>query len=142
MTQEINPWTQMNAMIIKEFRANKGKVGGPLEGVSILILHTIGAKSGNESITPLTYLADGNRWLVFASDAGAPTNPGWYYNLLAHPNATVEIGTQTVDVQATILHGKERDEFFAKQVAILPLFAEHQAKTTRIIPVIALSTIR
>jgi len=132
---EPNDW---NRRIIEEFRANKGKVGGPFEGAPLLLLTTTGAKSGQQRTTPLVYMADGDRMLIFASKAGAPTNPDWYHNLVAHPQVTVEVGTETLNVTAVVITGEERDRLYAKQAAINPGFAEYETKTTRKIPVIAL----
>lgn len=132
---EPNDW---NCKIIEEFHANKGKVGGPFEGAPLLLLTTTGAKSGQQRTTPLVYMPDGDRMLIFASKAGAPTNPDWYHNLVAHPQVTVEVGTETLNVTAVVITGEERDRLYAKQAAINPGFAEYETKTTRKIPVIAL----
>ena len=127
-----------NAQIIKEFRANGGKVGGPFGGAPVVLLTSTGAKSGRSHTTPLVYLADGDRIVVFASMGGAPTNPAWYYNLRAHPDASIEIGTETRPVKAVITSGEERDRLFRRQVSIFPTFGEYEQKTTRTIPVVAL----
>jgi deazaflavin-dependent oxidoreductase (nitroreductase family) len=127
-----------NAGIIKEFRANGGKVGGPFEGAPILLLTTTGARSGATRVNPLAYLPDGDRMLIFASKGGAPTNPDWYHNVRAHPDVTVEVGGQTKRMRAVELTGAERDRLFAEQARRMPGFAEYQANTTRVIPVIAL----
>jgi deazaflavin-dependent oxidoreductase (nitroreductase family) len=132
---ESNDW---NSKIIQEFHANGGKVGGTFEGAPLLLLTTTGAKSGQRRTTPLVYMPDGDRMIIFASKAGAPTNPDWYHNLLAHPQVTVEVGTETFDVTAVVTTGEERDRLYAKQAAMNPGFAEYQTKTTRKIPVIAL----
>jgi deazaflavin-dependent oxidoreductase (nitroreductase family) len=135
----INDW---NRQIIEEFHANAGKVGGPFEGKSLLLLTTTGTRSGKSHTTPLAYLPDGDRQVIFASKGGAPTNPDWYHNLVAHPEVTVEIGngsgTETFEATATVITGEERDQLYAKQVEVFPGFAEYQAKTSRQIPVIAL----
>jgi deazaflavin-dependent oxidoreductase (nitroreductase family) len=128
-----------NGRIINEFRANEGKVGGNFEGAPMLILHSVGARSGDARLNPLMYLPDGDRYLVFASKGGAPTNPAWYHNLLAHPDATIEVGTNTVDVTAVALQGEERDRFFARQATLYPMFADYETKTSRTIPVVALT---
>jgi len=127
-----------NAGIIKEFRASGGKVGGPFEGASLVLLSTVGAKSGRTRVVPVVYRADGGRIYVFASKAGAPTNPDWYHNLLAHPEITIEVGTDTYDVTANVIEGAERDRIYADHAAEFPGFADYQAKTDRIIPVVAL----
>ena len=127
-----------NAAIIEEFRAHGGKVGGPFEGATLLLLTTTGAKSGEPRTTPVVYLADGESLVIFASKAGAPTNPAWYHNLLAHPTATVEVGTETFPVRTRAAEGEERDRLYERQVARAPQFADYQAKTTRMIPVVVL----
>lgn len=127
-----------NRQVIDEFHANGGKVGGPFEGAPLLLLTTTGAKSGKKFTTPLMYLPDGDRMLIFASKGGAPTNPAWYHNLVAHPNATVEVGTDTFDVAAAVVTGEERDRLYAEQSRRYPNFAEYQEKTSRRIPVVAL----
>jgi deazaflavin-dependent oxidoreductase (nitroreductase family) len=127
-----------NSRIIREFRANGGEVGGPFAGAPLLLLTSTGAKSGAQRTNPVMYLADGRRLIVFASKAGAPTNPDWYHNLVAHPEATVEVGAERFGVTATVLTGAERDELFERQAALYPGFAEYQANTSRTIPVIAL----
>ncbi|HAL46994.1 MAG: nitroreductase family deazaflavin-dependent oxidoreductase [SAR202 cluster bacterium] len=121
-----------------EFRENDGKVGGGFEGSPLLILTTKGARSGQTRENPLMYLPDGDRMFVFASKAGGPTSPDWYHNLVANPDASVEVGAETVQVKATVLTADERDSVYAKQAALYPQFAEYQAKTTRTIPVVAL----
>ncbi len=127
-----------NRAIIEEFRANGGKVGGPFEGAPVLLLTTTGAKSGERRTTPVMYLPDGERMVIFASKGGAPTNPAWYHNLLANPTATVEVGSDTVDATAVVTTGEERDRLFDRQAGLYQQFAEYAQKTTRQIPVIAL----
>ena len=127
-----------NRAIIAEFRANGGKVGGPFEGSPILLLSTTGAKSGERRTTPVMYLPAGDRMVIFASKAGAPTNPGWYHNLLANPSATVELGTETFEVTATPSTGEERNELFNRQAERFPQFEEYARMTSREIPVIVL----
>jgi deazaflavin-dependent oxidoreductase (nitroreductase family) len=130
-----NDW---NGRVIKEFRTNGGKVGGPFEGAPLLLLTTTGAKSGQPHTFPLMYLPDSDRLVIFASKGGAPTNPDWYHNLIAHPQASVEVGNETFEVNATVVSGKEHDRLYANQAEKYPQFAEYQAKTTRKIPVIIL----
>ena len=137
MSQPPSP-EDFNTKIIREFRGNGGKVGGPFEGAPILLLTSTGAKSGLERVNPMMYLPDGGRLIVFASKAGAPTNPDWYHNLVAHAAATAEVGAERFGVTATVITGAERDELYARQASIYPGFAEYEAKTTRTIPVIAL----
>ena len=128
-----------NVQVIEEFRANEGKAGGMFEGMPLLLLHNVGAKSGREFVTPLVYLADGDRYVIFASKGGAPVNPGWYHNLKAEPNVSIEVGTDTVDVVATEASGEERDRLYGIQAAQQPQFAEYAKKTERKIPVIVLT---
>jgi deazaflavin-dependent oxidoreductase (nitroreductase family) len=130
--------TDWNAQVIEEFRANGGKVGGMFEGRPLLLLHHVGARSGTARVAPLVYLPDGDRYVVFASKAGAPENPGWYHNLLAHPDTEVEVGTETVAVRAVEATGEQRDHLYAAQVAVQPQFGEYAENTPRTIPVITL----
>lgn len=127
-----------NQGIIEEFRANGGVVGGPFAGAPMILLATTGAKSGHRRINPLVYLPDGDRFIIIASKGGAPTHPDWYHNLVAHPDTTVEVGTETIPVTAEVLAGEERDRLYAKQAALRPAFAEYETKTARKIPVVAL----
>ena len=127
-----------NAKIIEEFRANEGRVGGSWEGRNLLLITTRGRKSGREYTTPATYTRDGDRLLVYASQGGSPHHPDWYLNLLANPNVVVEVGSERYDAVATPLEGAERDREFAAQAERWPQFAEYQAGTDRVIPVIAL----
>lgn len=132
---DMNDWNQQ---IIKEFRENGGKVGGQFEGAPLLLLHTTGAKSGQERVTPVVYQEDDGRYVIFASKAGAPTNPDWYHNLRANPDATIEVGTETRPVTARAVEGDERDRLWDEQKRVMPGFADYEAKTTRTIPVIVL----
>jgi deazaflavin-dependent oxidoreductase (nitroreductase family) len=127
-----------NRAIIDEFRANEGSVGGPFEGAPVLLLTSTGARSGERRTTPVMYLPDGERMVIFASKGGAPTNPAWFHNLRANPAATVEVGPETVDVNAVITSGEERERLFARQSELYPQFADYAQKTTREIPVVAL----
>ena len=131
--------TDFNARIIDEFRANEGRVGGPFEGTPLLLLSHTGARSGRRRVNPLAYHSDGDRYVVFASKAGAPTNPDWYHNLRAHPSVTIEVGTDTIDVLASEATGEERERLFRAQAERLPQFAEYQRRTERAIPVIVLA---
>ena len=128
-----------NAQIIDEFRANEGRVGGRFEGNTLLLLHHTGAKSGRERVNPLAYQADKGRYVIFASKAGAPSNPDWYYNLLAHPNVTIEVGNDTIDVVASEAEGEERERLFATQAQRIPVFADYERKAGRVIPVMILT---
>ena len=135
-TPDMNDW---NEQIKAEFRANAGVVGGPFEGQPMLILHTTGAKSGLERENPLCYLADGDRMVIFASKAGAPTDPHWFLNLKANPEVTVEVGSDTVTAVAEEVTGDERDALYARQVAAMPQFGGYQEGNPRLIPVVALT---
>jgi deazaflavin-dependent oxidoreductase (nitroreductase family) len=128
-----------NAQIIDEFRANAGRVGGMFEGAPLLLLHHTGAKSGTQRVTPLVYLPEGERYVIFASKAGAPTNPAWYHNLLAHPETDIEVGSDTFRVTVEEVTGDERNRLFAAQVERNPGFADYEKKTDRVIPVLALT---
>jgi deazaflavin-dependent oxidoreductase (nitroreductase family) len=128
-----------NAQIIEEFRANGGRVGGRFEGSTLLLLHHIGARSQTPRINPLSYLEDGDRYVIFASKAGGPTNPDWYHNLKAHPDVAIEVGTGTLDVTASEATGAERERLFDAQVARTPVFASYQQQAKRTIPVIVLT---
>lgn len=128
-----------NARIIEEFRANEGRVGDPFEGGTLLLLHHVGARTGTPRINPLMYNRDGDRYVIFASKAGAPSHPGWYHNLMANPNTTIEVGTDTIDVVASEATGDERDRLYNAQAESSPQFAEYQTKTDRVIPVVLLT---
>ena len=127
-----------NWQIIEEFRANGGKVEGPFEGVTLLLLTTTGAQSGQKRVNPLTYLLDGERLFIFAAYGGSPTNPDWYHNLVAYPQVTVELGTEQFEATAVLLEGEERDQIYAKETQAHPGAADFQKKTTRKIPVVEL----
>ena len=128
-----------NKAIIEEFRANQGKVGGHFEGANLLLLHTTGAKSGMERINPVMYFVDDDRYVVIASKAGADTHPDWYYNLLAHPEISVEVGTEQFPVIAMAVSEPERTRLYEKVESISRGFTEYKHKTSRIIPVITLT---
>ena len=127
-----------NERIIEEFRANGGAVGGTWEGRDLLLLTTAGRKSGRSHTTPMVYTRDVDRLLVYASKGGAPKHPDWYLNLVADPHVVVEAGGERYDAIATPLEGEERDREFALQAERVPTFAEYQAQTERVIPVVAL----
>ena len=130
-----------NQRVISEFRANQGKVSGQLAGMPILLLTTTGAKSGRAITKPLAYSLDGDRIAVIASFAGAPKSPPWYYNLVANPVATVELGSERFQVRATVTSGEERQRLFNRQAEQMPIFNEYQKKTTRQIPVVVLKRV-
>ncbi|MDQ3540517.1 MAG: nitroreductase family deazaflavin-dependent oxidoreductase [Chloroflexota bacterium] len=137
-----------NAQVIREFRENSGTVGGPFQGATMLILHTTGAKSGQERITPLVYFPYKCRRYIVASVGGAPHNPAWYHNLVAHPDVTIEISSASSsapgsditveEVIANEIHGAEHADVWKALVAAMPGFGDYQRKTTRQIPLIAL----
>ncbi len=135
MTSEREERAVRNNAVIEEFRANGGVVGGR---TTTLLLHTKGAKSGEPRLNPVAFREVENGWAVFASKAGAPTNPDWYHNLVANPEVTIEVGTETLQVRARTAEGEEREQIWAQHVEANPGFAEYQAKTTRQIPVVIL----
>ena len=130
-----------NASVIDEFRANEGEVGGHWEGKNLLLLTTIGARSGLQRTNPLHYLPDGERYVVFATKAGAHSHPDWYYNIQANPEVSIEVGSDVIRVQARTLESTERDELYAKQAARHSNFAEYEKGTSRVIPVVTLTPI-
>jgi deazaflavin-dependent oxidoreductase (nitroreductase family) len=134
-----SPADQFSQRTIAEFRASHGRVGGNFAGAPVLLLHTVGARSGQPRVNPVVYLADGDRYLVFASKAGSDRNPDWYWDLRANPEVTIEVGDDTIAVHATELSGAERDEKYRLQSERYPGFAAYQQKTSRTIPVIALT---
>jgi deazaflavin-dependent oxidoreductase (nitroreductase family) len=127
-----------NRGVIEEFRANEGRVGGPFEGAPVLLLTSTGAKSGERRTTPVMYLPDGERMVIFASKGGSPSNPAWYHNLRANPSATVEVGSDKLDVNAVVTSGEERQRLFDRQAERYAQFADYAQKTSREIPVVAL----
>jgi deazaflavin-dependent oxidoreductase (nitroreductase family) len=131
----VNDW---NAKIIEEFRANSGQVGGAFEGAPLLLLHTTGAKTGREHVTPVMYRRVDGGYAVFASKAGAPTNPDWYHNLVANPHVQAEIGAQTVHLDARVAGDAERESVWSAQKRDYPGFEEYEEKTSRKIPVVIL----
>lgn len=134
-----NEW---NRKVIEIFLANDGKVEEHYPNTTILLLHTLGAKSGKPRINPLVCLPDGDRTVIVASKQGRPTNPDWYYNILANPKVSVELGSEKFDALATVSDEPERTVLFAKMVARYPNYAEYQQKTERVFPVISLSRLR
>jgi deazaflavin-dependent oxidoreductase (nitroreductase family) len=128
-----------NAAVIAEFRANNGEVAAPYDNPPpMLLIHTIGAKSGKEHVVPMRCLPDGESLYIFGSAHGSDRNPDWYYNLVAHPDITIEKGVETIPIHATEVTGEERETIFARQAARFPIFAEYQDKLARTIPVIRL----
>jgi deazaflavin-dependent oxidoreductase (nitroreductase family) len=128
-----------NERIIAEFRENDGKVGGNFDGMPMLLLHTIGRTSGKERVNPVAYQRVGDGWAVFASKAGAPTHPDWYHNLVAHPDASIEVGSDTIDVHARVADGDERERIWSTQKSDRPAFAGYEETAgDRVIPVVVL----
>src|SRR5690349_9605372 len=130
-----------NQQVIKEFRANQGKVGGQMAGMPMILITMTGAKSGKTITKPLVYTKDGDRFVIIASFAGAAKNPPWYNSLIAHPEITVEIGTERFRARATEVKGAERQRLYDAQAAQMPIFNEYRQKTTRQIPVFVLTRI-
>jgi deazaflavin-dependent oxidoreductase (nitroreductase family) len=126
-----------NTQVIEEFRANGGTVAS-MGGAPLLILHTTGAKTGQERLSPLMYREEGDDLVIFASYAGAPSHPAWFRNLQANPEATIEIGGETRAVRARVAEGEEHDRIWAQQKAEWPQFGEYEEKTDRTIPVVIL----
>jgi deazaflavin-dependent oxidoreductase (nitroreductase family) len=128
-----------NEPVIAEFRANRGEVAAPYDDPPpMLLLHTIGSRRGEEHVVPMRCLPDGDRLYVFASAHGSDHHPDWYYNVVAHPDFTIEMGTETIPVRASEVRGAERDAMFARQEARFPIFAEYERRLHRTIPVIRL----
>jgi deazaflavin-dependent oxidoreductase (nitroreductase family) len=129
-----------NGKIIKEFRANQGRVGGPWAGTTLILIHHLGARSGVERVTPLGCSSQGDgRYVIVASSGGSPTHPDWYYNLKANPKITAEVGPDMFAVVAHELGGAARAELWPKLIAQYPTLGEHQAKTARRFPVFMLT---
>ncbi|HUF53579.1 MAG TPA: nitroreductase family deazaflavin-dependent oxidoreductase [Dehalococcoidia bacterium] len=127
-----------NQKIIEEFRANEGKVGGPFEGATMLLLTHRGRKTGTERTNPLVTMPDGGRYIIFASKGGAPEDPDWYRNIKANSDVTVEVGTDKFEAKAEEVTGDERDRLWRKNVSERPTFGEYEERTDRVIPVIAI----
>ena len=132
-------FANLNAAVIEDFRAHSGVVSsGPFAGRPVLLLTTTGAKTGAPRLVPLVYSCDGDRLVIVASKAGAPTNPAWYLNIVANPTVTVEVGVETFQARATVAEGAERDRLYAQHAAQHPNFVGYQERTERRIPVITL----
>jgi deazaflavin-dependent oxidoreductase (nitroreductase family) len=137
--QASGPPANFNQEIIDQFRANDGTmVSGMFKGAPLLLLTSTGAKSGQTRINPLAYSRDGERYVIIASKNGAPTNPDWFHNVVAHPEVTVEVGPDRFSARAVVAEGAERDRLYSAQAALMPGFAEYERKTTRRIPVVIL----
>ena len=133
MTNDPNEW---NRKVIEEFRANGGKVGGNFQGAPMILIHHRGAKTGTERVNPLMYQKVEGGYAVFASKGGAPKAPDWYHNLVANPETSVEVGTDTIPVRARVAAGEERERIWEQQKRDYPTFAEYEQKANREIPVI------
>ncbi len=131
-----------NREMIEKFRAAKGDVHEGFQGRALLLLHTTGAKSGEERINPLTYMREGDAYVVFGSKGGAPTNPDWYHNLIANPEVTMELGTETFRGRARVTTGEEHDELWRRQIEDIPAFGGYEEKAGRTIPVIVIERIK
>ncbi len=135
----MNDRLSFNQQIIEEFRENGGVVGGRFEGMPMMLLNNTGAKSGRTLTSPLVYTTDGDDMVVIASKAGAPEHPNWYHNLVANPDVTVEVGTESYEATAILLEGDERDRVYDAQAAQMPMFAEYATSAApRVIPVFRL----
>lgn len=132
---DTNEW---NKKIIAEFRANDGVVGGPFKGMTLLLLHTTGAKSGQARLNPVATMQDGSDFIIIASKGGAPVNPDWYYNLVANPKVKIEVGTETFEAKAHVTDEPERTELYSRMAEKYPGFADYAKNTERVIPVIRL----
>lgn len=127
---------EFNKTVIEEFRANEGVCGGPFEGMPMILVTMKGAKSGRELTSPLVHSKNGDDAIIIASKGGAPDHPNWYYNLVANPDVTVEIGTEKFEATAVLTEGEERDQLYAEQAALMPQFAEYAKNAApRVIPV-------
>jgi deazaflavin-dependent oxidoreductase (nitroreductase family) len=133
---------ERNMKIVDEFRTNQGKMGGRFAGKTLLLLHTKGAKTGQERVNPTAFVKDGNRFVVIASKGGAPTNPDWYYNILANPLVTVEVGKETFQARARVAEEPERTRLYNQMVGMMPGFDDYRRKTARVIPVIVLTPVK
>lgn len=136
-----NDINDFNRGVIDEFRANDGKTSGPFADTPLMILTTTGAKSGKERVIPIVYTRDGDRLVIAASKGGAPTNPDWLHNVTAHPEVTVELPGDTYAARATVVDRAERDRLYAAHAETMPNFAEYEAKTDRVIPIVVLERI-
>jgi len=132
-------WVEQNRAVIKEFRENEGRVGGVFEGADMILVHTIGAKSGLKRTVPLMYLADDGRYVLFASKAGSSSHPDWYYNMVANPKFTVEVGVEQFEVTATVAEEPERTTLYGQMATSYPAFARYAEEAKRAIPVVILT---
>ncbi len=133
--------SDFNQQVIAEFRANDGKVGGHFANTPLLLLTTTGTRSGHPRTSPLGYSTDDDRIIIIASYNGAPSHPAWYHNLVAHPEATVEVGSERFSARATVIEGEKRARLWDRLTEQFSFLVEHQQKTTRQIPLVALERI-
>ncbi|MDQ1447253.1 MAG: hypothetical protein QOC79_224 [Actinomycetota bacterium] len=136
-----NDFAAFNQALIDEFRNDGGKVTGMFAGAPLVLITTTGAKSGRRRTTPIVHTTDGDRIVIIASKGGAPTSPDWYHNLVAHPEVTVELPTETFEARARVAEGPEREKLWRAQAALMPNFDEYQKATTRKIPVVVLERV-
>lgn len=134
----MNDW---NKRVIEEFRANDGRVGGRYQSMDLLLLHTTGAKSGQQRVNPVAYTQDEDRYVIIASKGGAPTHPDWFFNLLSNPDIGVEVGAEQFKGRAFPVEEPERSELYNRMAARYPFFAEYQKNTERVIPVVVITRI-
>jgi deazaflavin-dependent oxidoreductase (nitroreductase family) len=136
-----NDINEFNRNLIEEFRANGGKTSGPFAHAPLLLMTTTGAKSGKERIIPIVYTRDGDRLVIAASKGGAPTNPAWFHNVVTHPDVTVELPDEKFAARATVPDRPERDRLYAAHAQAMPAFADYEAKTDRVIPIVVLERV-
>ena len=136
-----NDMNDFNQSVIDDFRANDGKTSGPFAEAPLMLLTTKGAKSGKERIIPIVFTRDGDRLVIAASKAGAPTNPDWYHNVVANPDVTVELPGETYAARASVVDRAERDRLYAAHAAAMPNFAEYETLTDRVIPIVVLERV-
>ena len=134
----MSDFNDFNRRVIDEFRTNGGTVSGQFAGAPMILVNHRGAKSGKEYTSPLVYTRDGDDFVVIASKGGAPEDPQWFRNLVAHPDVTVEVGSETVPVTARVAEGDERDRLFRAQADVMPNFDDYAKATNRQIPVVVL----
>jgi deazaflavin-dependent oxidoreductase (nitroreductase family) len=127
-----------NARLVEEYRANGGKLSGQLAGARLMLLTTTGAKTGLTRVAPLGFATEGDRWLVIASANGSPKAPDWYHNLVANPDVTVELGSESIPARATTAEGAERDHLWDYLVSLMPFITEHEQRAGRQIPIVIL----
>ena len=137
MSDEID-FKAFNETLITEFRENDGKVTGPFEHAPLVLITTVGAKSGNPHTFPVVYTRDGDDLVIIASKAGAPSHPAWFHNLVANPEVTVELPGETYQATAVVTEGEERERLYEAQAALMPNFDEYRKATDRVIPVVRL----